>query len=80
MNDYTETELATYFAERDRAEAEGLYDTIENPSAIPMTDEQEVTLATACSWLSDLAKETNSTISEILKRGGLAAEGTGTQT
>lgn len=73
MNDYTETELATYFADRDRAESEGLYDTIENPSTIPMTDEQEVTLATACSWLSDLAKETNSTISEILKRGGLAA-------
>jgi hypothetical protein len=73
MSDYTETELATYFAERDRAEAEGLYDTIEDPTSLPMTDEQEVTLATACSWLSDLAKETNSSLSEILKRGGLIA-------
>ncbi len=73
MNDYTETELATYFAERDRAEAEGLYDTIEDPSILPMTEEQEATLHQACSWLSDLAKETNSSLSEILKRGGITA-------
>ena len=73
MSDYTETELATYFAERDRAEAEGLYDTIEDPSILPMTDEQEQTLAQAVSWLSDLAKETNSSMSEILKRGGITA-------
>ena len=73
MNDYTEAELATYFAERDRAEAEGLYDTIEDPSILPMTEEQEATLHQACSWLSDLAKETNSSMSEILKRGGITA-------
>lgn len=73
MNDYTESELATYFAERDRAEAEGLYDTIEDPSILPMTEEQEHTLHQACSWLSDLAKETNSSLSEILKRGGITA-------
>lgn len=73
MNDYTEAELATYFAERDRAEAEGLYDTIENPSGLPMTPEQELALAQAMSTLSDLAKETDSTVSELLKRGGITA-------
>lgn len=71
MNDYTESELATLIAERDYAEAHGLYDTIEDPSALPMTEEQEQTLAQAVSWLSDLAKETNSSMSELLKRGGL---------
>jgi hypothetical protein len=71
MNEYTDKEMSTYFAERDRAEAEGLYDTIEDPTILPMTEEQEQTLAQAVSWLSDLAKETNSSMSEILKRGGL---------
>lgn len=73
MNDYTDNELATLIAERDYAEAHGLYDTIENPTELPMTEEQEATLAQACSWLSDLAKETNSSLSEILKRGGITA-------
>jgi hypothetical protein len=73
MSEYTDKELSTYFAERDRAEAEGLYDTIEDPSVLPMTEEQEYTLHQACSWLSDLAKETNSSMSEILKRGGITA-------
>lgn len=68
MSEYTDKEIATYFAERDRAEAEGLYDTIENPTAIPMTEEQEQTLHQACSWLSELAKETNSTMSDLLAR------------
>ena len=71
MSEYTNEELANLIAERDYAEAHGLYDTIEDPSILPMTDEQEQTLAQAVSWLSDLAKETNSTMSEILKRGGL---------
>lgn len=72
MNDI-DKELSAYFAERDRAEAEGLYDTIEDPTVLPMTEEQEQTLHQACSWLSDLAKETNSSLSEILKRGGITA-------
>lgn len=73
MNEYTETELATLIAERDYAEAHGLYDTIENPSGLPMTPEQELALAQAMSTLSDLAKETDSTVSELLKRGGITA-------
>ena len=73
MNEYTETELATLIAERDYAEAHGLYDTIENPSGLPMTPEQELAFAQAMSTLSDLAKETDSTVSELLKRGGITA-------
>ena len=71
MSEYTNEELANLIAERDYAEAHGLYDTIENPSGLPMTPEQEMALAQAMSTLSDLAKETNSTMSELLKRGGL---------
>ena len=71
MSEYTNEELANLIAERDYAEAHGLYDTIEDPSILPMTEEQEQTLYQAVSWLSDLAKETNSTMSELLKGGGL---------
>ena len=73
MSEYTNEELANLIAERDYAEAHGLYDTIEDPTVLPMTEEQEYTLHQACSWLSDLAKETNSSMSEILKRGGITA-------
>lgn len=71
MDDYTDKELEALISERDYAEAHGLYDTIEDPSSLPMTEEQEQTLAQAMSTLSDLAKETNSSLSELLKRGGL---------
>lgn len=71
MNDYTNKELETLIAERDYAEAHGLYDTIEDPDGLPMTPDQEMALAQAMSTLSDLAKETNSSLSELLKRGGL---------
>lgn len=71
MNDYTNKELETLIAERDYAEAHGLYDTIEDPNGLPMTPDQEMALAQAMSTLSDLAKETNSSLSELLKRGGL---------
>ena len=70
MSEYTDKELETLIAERDYAEAHGLYDTIENPSGL-LTAEQEMALAQAMSTLSDIAKETNSSMSELLKRGGL---------
>ena len=48
---------------RDEAEANGLYDE-------HLTPEQEMTLHQALSSLSELAKETNSSLSELLKMGG----------
>jgi hypothetical protein len=68
MSEYTDKELETLIAERDYAESHGLYDTIENPSGLPMTPEQEMALAQAMSTLSDLAKETNSSLSDLLAR------------
>ena len=68
MSEYTDKELETLVAERDYAEAHGLYDTIENPGDIPLTVAQEMALAQAMSTLSDLAKETNSTMSDLLAK------------
>ena len=48
---------------RDEAEANGLYDE-------HLTQEQEMTLHQAISSLSELAKETNSSLSDLLKMGG----------
>ena len=48
---------------RDEAEANGLYDE-------QLTQEQEMTLHQAISSLSELAKETNSSLSDLLKIGG----------
>ena len=48
---------------RDEAEANGLYDE-------HLTQEQEMTLHQAISTLSELAKETNSSLSDLLKIGG----------
>ena len=48
---------------RDEAEANGLYDE-------HLTPEQEMTLHHAISSLSELAKETNSSLSDLLKMGG----------
>ena len=48
---------------RDEAEANGLYDE-------HLTSEQEMTLHQAISSLSELAKETNSSLSDLLKMGG----------
>ena len=48
---------------RDEAEANGLYDE-------HLTTEQEMTLHQAISSLSELAKETNSSLSDLLKIGG----------
>lgn len=67
MSEYTNEELAQMAAERDYAEANGLYDTIEKPSGLTL--EQEMALAQAISTISDLAKETNSTVSELLELG-----------
>lgn len=73
MSEYTNEEIAARIAERDYAEAHGLYDTIENPGELHLTESQEMALAQAMSTLSDLAKETDSTISELVKRGGFTA-------
>ena len=70
MSEYTDKEIEAIIAERDYAEAHGLYDTIENPNGMPMTPDQEMALAQAMSTLSDLAKETNSSLSELIKRAG----------
>ena len=48
---------------RDEAAANGLYDE-------QLTQEQEMTLHQAISTLSELAKETNSSLSDLLKIGG----------
>ena len=48
---------------RDEAEANGLYEE-------HLTPEQEMTLHQAISSLSELAKETNSSLSDLLKIGG----------
>ncbi len=73
MSEYTNKELEALLAERDYAEAHGLYDTIECPGDLPLTVGQEMALAQAMSTLSDLAKETNSSISELVKLGGMCA-------
>lgn len=52
---------------RDEAEANGLYDDEH------LTPEQEMTLHQAISSLSELAKETNSSLSDLLKMGGYTA-------
>lgn len=52
---------------RDEAEANGLYDE-------HLTPEQEMTLHQAISSLSELAKETNSSLSDLLKMGGLVID------
>ena len=67
MNEYTNEEIAAMVAARDEAEANGLYDTIENPQALKMTPEQEAELARAMYSLYSLASETNSSLSELIK-------------
>lgn len=52
---------------RDEAEANGLYDE-------PLTPDQEMALHQAVSALSELAKETNSSLSDLLKMGGLVID------
>lgn len=69
MNDYPIEILDKMAEEREYAEANGLYDTIEKPSGLTL--EQEMALAQAISTISDLAKETNSTVSELLELGGM---------
>lgn len=69
---YTDEELEQMFKERDEAEASGLFDTIEEPDKVlKLTEEQEYDLWMAASTLSRLAKETNSSMSELLKVGQL---------
>ena len=68
MDEMTNEELGALIAERDYAEAHGLYDTIENPQELRMTDEQMFALAQAMSTLSDLATETNSSLSDLIAK------------
>lgn len=77
MDEMTDKELEELARERDEAEKAGLfdndvYDTIENPGkTLNLTEEQEYDLWMATSALSRLAKETNSSMSELLKVGQL---------
>jgi hypothetical protein len=65
---YTDEELEQMFKEREEAEASGIFDTIEEPGkALKLTEEQEYDLWMATSALSRLAKETNSSMSDLLK-------------
>lgn len=68
MDEMTNEELGALIAERDYAEAHGLYDTIENPQELKMTNEQEWALWSAVSTLNDLARETNSTLSDLIAK------------
>lgn len=69
--EFTEEDEA-YIAEqihlRDEAEAAGLWDdTMEEPARkLKLTNDQEYTLWQAMSSLAQLAKETNSTLSELI--------------
>ena len=68
---YTDEELEQMFKERDEAEASGLFDTIEEPDKVlKLTEEQEYDLWMATSYLSRLAQQTNSSMSDLLKAGG----------
>ena len=69
-DDFTEEELTEMARERDEAEASGLWDTIEEPEkTLHLTEEQEYDLWMATSALSRLAKETKSSLSDLLKFG-----------
>jgi hypothetical protein len=66
MDEYTYEELAEEARIREEAEKAGVFD---DDSRLSVAQEQELWIA--CSTLSNLAKETNSTVSELLKVGGL---------
>lgn len=77
MDEMTDEELAQLAQDREDAEKAGvfdddhIYDCIESPdSQLHLTVEQEMVLYSAASSLSDLARETNSTVSELLKTSG----------
>ena len=76
FDNMTNDELACLAQERDDAEKAGvfdddrIYDCVDG-HAKKFTVEQEMTLFSAVSDLSYLMKETNSSLSELLKVGGL---------
>ena len=76
FDNMTNDELACLAQERDDAEKAGvfddehIYDCVDG-YAKKFTVEQEMTLFSAVSDLSYLMKETNSSLSELLKVGGL---------
>lgn len=76
LKDMTEDELAEMARDREVAEKAGvfdddrIYDCVDG-CARKFTVTQEMALYSAVSSLSDLMKETNSSLSELLKIGGL---------
>ena len=77
-NDYCEDDIGEIMEEREQAERSGvfegggIYDTIEEPDKVlHLTEEQEYELWRAASSLSRLAEETNSSLSDLLRVGGL---------
>lgn len=76
LKDMTEDELAAMARDRDAAEKAGvfdddrIYDCVDGETK-KFTVEQEMALFSAVSDLSNLMKETNSSLSELLKIGGL---------
>lgn len=79
MDDYCEDDIGEIMEEREQAERAGvfegdgdIYDTIEEPDKVlHLTEEQEYELWRAASSLSRLAEETNSSLSDLLRVGGL---------
>ena len=64
MSEYTNEELAKMAEEREAAEKAGVF------SHEPLTCEQEAALAYAMSTISSLCKETNSSLSDLVKLSG----------
>ena len=76
LKDLPDDELAEMARDRDEAERAGvfdddhIYDCVDGETK-KFTVSQEMALYSAVSSLSDLMKETNSSLSELLKIGGL---------
>lgn len=64
MIEYTNEELAKMAEDREAAEKAGVF------SHEPLTCEQEAALASAMSTISSLCKETNSSLSDLVKLSG----------
>ena len=76
MDEYTDEELAEEARIRDEAEKAGVFDDDHTYDCVDgytkkFTVEQEMALHSAVSDLSNLMKETNSSLSDLLKAGGL---------
>ena len=69
MDEYTDEELAEEARIRDEAEKAGVFD---EEHGKPLSIDQEQELWMACSTLSNLSRETKSSMSELLKMGGVS--------